>query len=172
MPATPNGPVVDLAAYGTPAPTPFGRGSTFNRSYTIYLDHGFGFYDGKFTSVWRMDGRTYPDTPMLMVAQGDLVRITFHNRSFADHPMHLHGHDVLVLAKNGEPTTGSPWWTDTLDVPPGTSYEVAFRADNPGIWMEHCHNLKHANGGMMLHIGYIGVTTPYTSGGINDNSPE
>jgi FtsP/CotA-like multicopper oxidase with cupredoxin domain len=172
MPATPSGPVLDLAAYGTPAPTPFNRDSTFNRSYTIYLDHGFGFYDGKFGSVWRMDGRTYPDTPMMMVAQGDLVRITFYNRSFADHPMHLHGHDILVLARDGKPTTGSPWWTDTVDVPPGTSFTIGFRADNPGIWMEHCHNLKHANGGMMLHIGYIGVTTPYTSGGVNDNSPE
>nr|WP_235941705.1 multicopper oxidase domain-containing protein [Paenibacillus puerhi] len=27
---------------------------------------------------------------------------------------------------------------------PGESYEVAFIADNPGMWMDHCHNLDHA----------------------------
>ena len=26
-------------------------------------------------------------------------------------------------------------------------YDVAFRADNPGIWMDHCHNLDHAAAG-------------------------
>ena len=58
--------------------------------------------------------------------------------------MHLHGHHVLVLSRDGVPATGSPWWTDTLNVRPGESYVVAFRADNPGIWMDHCHNLPHA----------------------------
>ena len=26
---------------------------------------------------------------------------------------------------------GSPWWTDTLNVAPGETYEIAFTADNP-----------------------------------------
>ena len=45
--------------------------------------------------------------------------------------MHLHGHHVLVLSRNGEPVNGSPWWADTLNVAPGESYEVAFRAITP-----------------------------------------
>ena len=84
---------------------------------------------------------------MQMVREGDLVKMTFANRSFMDHPMHLHGHHVLVLSRNGEPVSGSPWWADTLNVAPGETYEVAFRADNPGLWMDHCHNLAHGRPG-------------------------
>src|SRR5437667_7257936 len=35
----------------------------------------------------------------------------------------------------------------SLDVDPGQRYELAFRAVNPGIWMDHCHNLRHASEG-------------------------
>ena len=34
-------------------------------------------------------------------------------------------------------------------------------ADNPGIWADHCHNLKHAADGLLAHLMYEGVTTPY-----------
>ncbi|MBC1370844.1 multicopper oxidase domain-containing protein [Listeria booriae] len=76
--------------------------------------------------------------------------------------MHLHGHKMLVLTRNGKATTGSPWWTDTLNVAPGETYEVAFKADNPGIWMDHCHNLDHAMNGMMMHLQYDNVYTPFS----------
>ncbi|MBX6357218.1 MAG: multicopper oxidase domain-containing protein, partial [Micromonosporaceae bacterium] len=38
---------------------------------------------------------------------------------------------------------------------------VAFRADNPGLWMNHCHNLRHAAAGMALHLEYEEVSTPF-----------
>ena len=37
---------------------------------------------------------------------------------------------------------------DSLNVANNESYEVAFVADNPGIWMDHCHNLPHAAQGL------------------------
>lgn len=43
----------------------------------------------------------------------------------------------------------------------GETWEVAFRTTNPGIWMNHCHNLPHADQGMMLRLQYDGVTTPF-----------
>jgi FtsP/CotA-like multicopper oxidase with cupredoxin domain len=58
--------------------------------------------------------------------------------------VHLAGHRLLVLSCNGKPAAGSPWWTDTLNVKPGEIFRVAFRADNLGLWMDHCHNLGHA----------------------------
>jgi len=79
--------------------------------------------------------------------------------------MHLHGHILAVLARDGRPTRGSPVTLDTLSVLPGESYDVAFRADNPGIWMLHCHNLYHARHGMGLMVMYQGVTTPFKDGG-------
>jgi FtsP/CotA-like multicopper oxidase with cupredoxin domain len=162
----------DPTEYGSPKDTPFGAESDFDREFEVVLDNRPGFYDGLFYMLWTINGEVFPDTPMLMVREGDLVKTTFVNRSFMDHPMHLHGHHMLVLSRNGRPVTGSPWWVDTLNVAPGESYEVAFRADNPGIWMDHCHNLDHAAQGMTIHLGYEGVTTPFEVGKETGNRPE
>jgi FtsP/CotA-like multicopper oxidase with cupredoxin domain len=172
VPALANGPQFDPATYGEPEATPFGASSDFDREFEIVLDNRPGFYDGIFYLLWTINGEVFPDTPVQMVREGDLVKTTLVNRSFMDHPMHLHGHHVLVLSRNGEPVNGSPWWVDTLNVAPGESYVVAFRADNPGIWMDHCHNLDHAAEGMTMHLGYEGVTTPFEAGRETGNRPE
>ncbi|WP_433608105.1 multicopper oxidase domain-containing protein [Dactylosporangium sp. CA-139114] len=47
---------------------------------------------------------------------------------------------------------------------PGSSstwYDITFRADNPGVWMDHCHNFEHAAEGMTWHLACIGVTAPH-----------
>ena len=49
---------------------------------------------------------------------------------------------------------------------------VAFRADNPGIWMDHCHNLPHAAEGLTMHVAYAGVSTPFLIGAEHHNEPE
>ena len=172
LPALADGPRFDPSRYGSPAPAPFGAGSDFDREFTVVLDNRLGFYDRRFSMLWTINGEVFPDTPMRMVREGDLVKTTFANRSFMDHPMHLHGHHVLVLSRNGEPATGSPWWADTLNVAPGETYEVAFRADNPGLWMDHCHNLDHAALGMTMHLSYEGVNTPFEAGDATGNTPE
>ena len=119
---------------------------------------------------WTVNGRMYPDVPMFMVSEGDIVTMRISNDSGEVHPMHLHGHHAVVLARNGVPATGSPWWVDSLNVRDGETYDVAFRADNPGLWMDHCHQLKHAAEGLTAHLMYEGVTTPYRIGG--PNTPE
>ncbi|MBB6730099.1 multicopper oxidase family protein [Cohnella zeiphila] len=162
----------DPLSYGSPASTPFGPNTKFNREFTMVFDNKLGFYDGKFERLFTINGKVFPDTPMLMVKEGDLVKTTFVNRSLVPHPMHLHGHHMLVLSRNGKPSAGSPWWTDTLNVALGDSYEVAFAADNPGLWMDHCHNLDHAAIGMTLHLAYEGVTSPFEVGHQTQNRPE
>lgn len=134
----------------------------FDRTFTMVFDSKLAFFDGMVHHLWTINGKLYPNTPMLMVSEGDLVKTTFVNRSYSHHPMHLHGHKMLVLTRNSAATTGSPWWTDTLNVKPGETYEVAFKADNPGIWMDHCHNLDHATNGMMMHLQYDNVYTPFS----------
>ncbi|WP_432993733.1 multicopper oxidase domain-containing protein [Dactylosporangium sp. CA-233914] len=86
--------------------------------------------------------------------------------------MHLHGHHAVVLSGNGVAATGSPWWTDSLEVADGEAYEIAFVADNPGVWVDHCHNLSHAAEGLLAHLAYTGVATPYRIGGGGHNHPE
>jgi FtsP/CotA-like multicopper oxidase with cupredoxin domain len=165
-------PVFDPSKYGKKQQTPFNFHSKFDRTFKMVLDSRFGFYDGKPKALYTINGQVFPNTPMLTVKEGDLVKTTFINRGLDHHPMHLHGHHMLVLSRNGKPTTGSPWWTDSLDVAPGEVYEVAFKADNPGIWMDHCHNLWHAETGMTMHLSYEGITTPFRAGKKTVNQPE
>jgi FtsP/CotA-like multicopper oxidase with cupredoxin domain len=162
---------VDLLSYGTPAPTGIDP-ATADRRFEMRIGRRPGFLDGRPGLWWTVNGRMFPDVPMYMVREGDLAVMTISNSSGDGHPMHLHGHHVLVLSRDGEPATGSPWWTDSLEVGNGETYEVAFRADNPGIWMDHCHQLPHAAEGLVMHVGYEGVSTPYLVGGDADNEPE
>jgi FtsP/CotA-like multicopper oxidase with cupredoxin domain len=109
---------------------------------------------------------------MYVVAEGDVVHMRIENHSGDVHPMHLHGHHAVVLSRNGVEASGSPWWVDSLDIRDGETYEIAFVADNPGIWMDHCHNLEHAAEGLVAHLMYEGVSTSYVVGGEAGNSPE
>ncbi|GII98482.1 FtsP/CotA-like multicopper oxidase with cupredoxin domain [Sediminihabitans luteus] len=162
---------VDLLAYGTPAPLGIDPASP-DRSFEYAIGRRPGFVGGRPGMWWSVNGHVFPDLPMFMVREGDVVRITISNDSGAVHPIHLHGHHAVVLSRDGVAATGSPWWFDTLDVRDGETYEVAFVADNPGIWMDHCHNLQHAADGLVTHLMYEGVTTPYVVGGDTGNEPE
>ncbi|MEU6079098.1 multicopper oxidase family protein [Streptomyces sp. NPDC047108] len=172
QPPAVTGPLFDPLHYGSRGTAPFGSSPRFDRDFHLVLGNSFGFFDGRPMVLWTINNAVYPDIPALLVKEGDLVRTTFVNRSLDDHPMHLHGHRMLVLSKDGRKATGSPWWTDTLNVAPGERYEVAFRADNPGLWMDHCHNLDHARDGMVLHLAYDGVSSPYEAGRSTGNLPE
>lgn len=163
--------VLDLLTYGTPAPLAFDP-ERATRRFEYVMGRRPGFVDGRPGLWWTINGRLFPDVPMFMVAEGDIVRMRIENASGEVHPMHLHGHHVVVLARNGVAATGSPWWVDSLNVGDGESYEVAFVADNPGIWMDHCHNLPHAAEGLVAHLMYEGVTAPYLLGGVAANEPE
>ena len=105
---------------------------------------------------WSINGHLYPNVPMYVVREGDVAVVHIENRNGEVHPMHLHGHHVVVLARNGVAATGSPWWVDSLNVSANETYDIAFLANNPGIWMDHCHNLKHAAQGMIAHLMYEG----------------
>jgi FtsP/CotA-like multicopper oxidase with cupredoxin domain len=166
------GPLFDPTTYGVPAATPFGLASHYDRRFDLSIGQKLAFLDGKPGRQWSIDGHVYPDVPVFVVAKGDLVEVTISNHTRSVHPMHLHGHHVLVLSLDGKPTSGSPWWPDTLTVKPGQSYVVGFRADNPGIWMDHCHNLVHAAAGLTMHLAYAGVTTPFDVGDVPHNRPE
>jgi FtsP/CotA-like multicopper oxidase with cupredoxin domain len=160
---------LDLLGYGTPAALPFDPAAA-TRRFEYAIGRWPGFLDGLPGMWWTVNGRMYPDVPMFMVGEGDVVTMRVSNDSGEVHPMHLHGHHMVVLARNGVPATGSPWWVDSLNVRDGESYDVAFRADNPGLWMDHCHQLKHAAEGLTAHLMYQGVSTPYRIGG--PNTPE
>jgi FtsP/CotA-like multicopper oxidase with cupredoxin domain len=163
--------LVDLLSYGSPEPLGLDVNNP-QRTFEYSIGRRPAFVDGLPGLHWSVNGRTFPDVPMYVVDEGDVVRMTISNSSSESHPMHLHGHHAVVLSRNGVAASGSPWWVDSLDVDNGDTYEIAFLADNPGIWMDHCHNLPHAEQGMVAHLAYSGVTTPFVVGGDGNNRPE
>ena len=147
-----------------------------DRRFDFRVGRRPGFIDGRPGFWWSINGHLFPDVPMFVVDEGDVVRMTVSNSSGDVHPMHLHGHHAVVLSRNGVAATGSPWWVDSLNVEDGESYVIAFVADNPGIWMDHCHNLDHAADGLVAHLAYSGVSEPFRVGtpvgGAANNAPE
>ena len=162
---------LDLLGYGAPRALGAVSGAP-DRVFDYAIGRRFGIVDGRPGLHWTVNGALFPDVPMFMVRAGDVVRMRISNDSGEVHPMHLHGHHVVVLSRDGVAATGSPWVVDSLTVANGHRYEVAFVADNPGIWADHCHNLLHAADGLMAHLMYEGVSTPYRLGRDTGNHPE
>lgn len=162
---------LDLLAYGDPAPLNLDPQSP-DRTFDYVIGRRLGLINGRPGNFWTVNGQLFPDVPIFHVRQGDVVHLRIVNGSGEVHPMHLHGHHVVVLSRDGIPASGSPWWVDSLDVHPGETYEIAFVADNPGIWSDHCHTLPHAVDGLVAHVMYEGVTTPFTINGGAGNQPE
>ncbi len=161
----------DLTTYGTAAPNSITAQSHFNATYNIVLGNQMGTSLGRSGMTYTMNGKVFPDTGMIMVKEGQIIKLHFDNQTSLFHPMHLHGHIFTVLDQNGKSLTGSPVHQDTVLIPPHTTYDVAFLANNPGIWMLHCHNFFHANWGMDMMIAY-NVSTPYTIGTTSGNFPD
>lgn len=78
----------------------------------------------------------------------------------AYHPMHLHGHDFYILAQGRgvyiplitKLNKDNPPRRDTVSLY-GTGYTViAFKLDNPGAWLFHCHIAWHASQGLAMQL--------------------
>jgi FtsP/CotA-like multicopper oxidase with cupredoxin domain len=91
------------------------------------------------------------------VARGSVVKLRIFNdpRSFhpMQHPIHLHGQRMLVVARDGVATRNLVW-KDTALIPVGSTVDVLIDASNPGDWMLHCHIAEHLESGMMtvMHV--------------------
>ena len=130
-PAAPPQPVaaLDLLSYGRPTALPFDPAKA-NRHFDYSIGHRPGFVRGTPGLWWSINGHRYPHVPMYVVREGDIVIMHIDNHSGELHPMHLHGHHAVVLARNGVAATGSSWWIDSLNVLDGETYDIAFVANN------------------------------------------
>jgi FtsP/CotA-like multicopper oxidase with cupredoxin domain len=154
----------DWTNYGAPDPlAPVGN-LIIDKSYTLDL--------GQKLFVKSINGKSFHEIPPIVVREGQRVKLTIINNGGGDHPFHLHGHVFQVLSRNGHPLTGSPVILDTLATHEGESYEVYVKADNPGLWMMHCHNLRHSSMGMSMMFNYEGISTPYRVGTKSGNLPD
>jgi len=101
---------------------------------------------------WAINGRPYDQTVPLAIQRGQHATLTFANNTMMWHPMHLHGHTFQVIKADGTPGPRK----DTVIVKPMQTMVVRLVADNPSIWMLHCHNGYHMGAGMMTTLNYTG----------------
>ncbi|MGC2998282.1 multicopper oxidase family protein [Streptomyces sp. G35A] len=98
---------------------------------------------------WSFDHQPYSVEHRHPVREGERVRLSVINATDMWHPVHLHGH---TFALTGMGAAGAR--KDTAVVLPHRKLVVDFYADNPGLWMLHCHNQYHSESGMMTILGY------------------
>lgn len=100
------------------------------------------------------------------IRRGDVVDLIINNYKRIGHPIHIHGHlfHQVAFSDKGNFSYGSveeaiagnysglsldnPPRFDVALVPPGGHVVLRLVADNPGVWLIHCHNLGHLLGGM------------------------
>lgn len=101
-----------------------------------------------------LNGKSFPATAPIVANQGEYLLVHYLNEGLQIHPMHLHGVNQWVIAKDGFPLP-EPQRVDTVNVAPGERWSVLVEADLPGVWAWHCHILTHAE----RHDGMFGMVT-------------
>ncbi|KAK0118499.1 hypothetical protein ONS95_007390 [Cadophora gregata] len=97
-----------------------------------------------------------------VVKKGEIVQITVNNLDGAIHPFHLHGHQFQVVER---PSSGKGRYTgkgrnfpsvpvkrDTYAVNANSYAVIRFKANNPGVWLIHCHIEWHVIMGLTATI--------------------
>jgi blue copper oxidase len=126
-----------------------------------------GFAKGR----WRINDRVYDvgATPIVVARGGAETWLLRNYHTSTPHAMHLHGFQFRVLERQTSPDQLAPLvvddrgrlatdlgWKDTVLVWPGESVRIAIDFRHPfageQIYLVHCHNLEHEDGGMMLRV--------------------
>ncbi|KAF3787333.1 L-ascorbate oxidase [Nymphaea thermarum] len=116
-----------------------------------------------FTDDDLPDSLRYPEigTRVKVLNYNETVEIVYQGTAVLqaiNHPMHLHGYDFYVVGRglgNFDPDEDplnynlvDPPRENTVGVPYGGWAALRFRANNPGVWLLHCHFERHFTWGM------------------------
>ncbi|KAK3375889.1 multicopper oxidase [Lasiosphaeria ovina] len=104
---------------------------------------------------------TFPDEQQVLEVNGvdKMQFVLIQTDSGGDHPIHLHGHDFWIVDQSNTtkfdpstfvPNTINPPRRDVALLNGSGHLVIAFKADNPGAWLLHCHIAWHVNRGMAL----------------------
>ena len=88
------------------------------------------------------------------VALNAVEEWTINSLNDYPHPFHIHVNDSYVVKVNDEAIT--PFWADTLPVPPKGSITFRMRfTEFTGKYVWHCHALDHEDLGMMQLVEVV-----------------
>ncbi|KAI1281547.1 Cupredoxin [Xylaria sp. FL0933] len=101
-------------------------------------------------------------TNAFVLDRGEIVQIVVNNLDTGRHPFHLHGHHFQAIYRSEEDAgtfedanvtaadfPATPMRRDTLVLYPTGNIVLRFRADNPGVWLFHCHIEWHVTSGLI-----------------------
>jgi FtsP/CotA-like multicopper oxidase with cupredoxin domain len=116
-------------------------------------------FDSKFQGhgneeLWRINGKSYPNTDEPILKAGQRYRLILKNLSGDDHPLHLHRHTFEVRRVDGSPELNG-LRKDVVLVRAKSAAEIEFLADNPGRTLFHCHQQDHMDRGFMMVFRYV-----------------
>lgn len=83
------------------------------------------------------------------------------NQGGFPHPIHVHGLQFQVIERTGTPADVADGyldegWKDTVLLMPGERVKILLKfEDFTGLFLYHCHNLEHEDGGMMRNYRVI-----------------
>ena len=109
------------------------------------------------SDLFLINGRMHGAVPPIRVAEGERILLRLVHAGHLPHPFHVHGHSFRIVATDGNPVPEAAQLTkDTVLIAPGERYDLELAADNPGVWMVHCHIEHHMANGMMTLLAYDG----------------
>lgn len=133
-------------------------------------------YTVKSSGDLATDETIYGDyTHSIVLEKNEVVEVIVNNQDTGTHPFHLHGHNFQLLdrypgygasfydydagtefatfdAENHTTFPTYPARRDTFVLPPGGYYVIRFIADNPGVWLFHCHIDWHMMQGLAMQF--------------------
>ncbi|XP_066356479.1 laccase-23-like [Miscanthus floridulus] len=120
-------------------------------------------FDYTAQNVSRALWQPVPGTKVYRLKYGAVVQLVLQGTNvFAaeNHPIHLHGYDFYILAEgfgNFDAATDTakfnlddPPMRNTVGVPVNGWAVIRFVADNPGVWLMHCHLDVHITWGLAM----------------------
>ncbi|KAG2592891.1 putative laccase-5 [Panicum virgatum] len=129
-----------LANFPTTPPHPFNYTGTPPNN--TFVQHGTRVVPLKF------------NTSVELVLQGTSIQ------GAESHPLHLHGYNFFVVGEgfgNFDPVNDPPKYNladpverNTISVPTAGWVALRFLADNPGVWLMHCHFDVHLSWGLSM----------------------
>ena len=112
---------------------------------------------GMLPNFFTLNGKSYPATETVKMHVGQKALFRLIGAGSFSHPMHLHGTDFTVVAKDGHPLR-SPFKADVIQVGSGERYDIVFSPTRSGKWVFHCHIGHHLTndgddpGGLLLVV--------------------
>lgn len=112
-------------------------------------------------SEYANNSRVYgTHTNSYILNHHDVIEIVLNNGDDGAHPFHLHGHNFQLVHRSEEDAgifidgedvklPKTPMRRDTVVVKGNGNIVIRFRADNPGVWLFHCHIEWHMDQGLI-----------------------